>query len=183
MTSALPLPVAESPAGSGRAAGPMPPLAWAARPTPKPPCCRCARRTVAGRGAAPRHPGAGPDGAVPDRRRRAFARLAAAAAGGAARLPGMGLVVNVESMAALTALRRLAPGLTLSPASGDDLAPAPGPAPLPGAHHRHRRRAVGAQMAQPHAVEVLLRPAVELHTVAVCTGAAILCWWHRGRSR
>ena len=30
-------------------------------------------------------------------------------------------------------------------------------------------------MAQPHAVEVLLRPAVELHTVAVCTGAAILC--------
>lgn len=34
----------------------------------------------------------------------------------------MGLVVNVESMAALTALRRLAPGLTLSPVSGDDLA-------------------------------------------------------------
>ena len=34
----------------------------------------------------------------------------------------MGLVVNVESMAALTALRRLAPGLTLAPASGDDLA-------------------------------------------------------------
>ena len=30
--------------------------------------------------------------------------------------------VNVESMAALTALRRLAPGLILSPASGDDLA-------------------------------------------------------------
>ena len=30
-------------------------------------------------------------------------------------------------------------------------------------------------MAQPHAVEVLLRPAVELHTVAVCTGTAILC--------
>ncbi|HMM53128.1 MAG TPA: conjugative coupling factor TraD, PFGI-1 class, partial [Burkholderiaceae bacterium] len=30
-------------------------------------------------------------------------------------------------------------------------------------------------MAQPHAVEVLLRPAVELYTVAVCTGAAILC--------
>ena len=29
-------------------------------------------------------------------------------------------------------------------------------------------------MAQPHAVEVLLRPAVELYTVAVCTGAAIL---------
>ncbi len=30
-------------------------------------------------------------------------------------------------------------------------------------------------MAQPHAVEVLLRPAVELYTVAVCTGVAILC--------
>ncbi len=30
-------------------------------------------------------------------------------------------------------------------------------------------------MAQPHAVEVLLRPAVELYTVAVCTGAALLC--------
>ena len=30
-------------------------------------------------------------------------------------------------------------------------------------------------MAQPHAVEVLLRPAVELYTVAVCAGAAILC--------
>lgn len=29
-------------------------------------------------------------------------------------------------------------------------------------------------MAQPHAVEVLLRPAVELYTVAVCTGAAAL---------
>ena len=37
-------------------------------------------------------------------------------------LGAVGLVVNVESMAALTALRRLAPGLTLSPASGDDLA-------------------------------------------------------------
>ena len=34
----------------------------------------------------------------------------------------VGLVVNVESMAALTALRRLAPDLTLSPTSGDDLA-------------------------------------------------------------
>jgi conjugative coupling factor TraD (TOL family) len=30
-------------------------------------------------------------------------------------------------------------------------------------------------MAQPHAVEVLLRPAVELYTVAVCAGAAFLC--------
>jgi conjugative coupling factor TraD (TOL family) len=30
-------------------------------------------------------------------------------------------------------------------------------------------------MAQSHAVEVLLRPAVELYTVAVCAGAAILC--------
>ena len=37
-------------------------------------------------------------------------------------LGAVGLVVNVESMAALTALRRLAPGLILSPASGDDLA-------------------------------------------------------------
>ncbi|MDO9600370.1 MAG: integrating conjugative element protein [Azoarcus sp.] len=37
-------------------------------------------------------------------------------------LQAAGLVVNVESMAALAALRRLAPGLTLSPASGDDLA-------------------------------------------------------------
>lgn len=30
-------------------------------------------------------------------------------------------------------------------------------------------------MAQPHAVEVLLRPAVELYTVAVCAGTALLC--------
>ena len=30
-------------------------------------------------------------------------------------------------------------------------------------------------MAQPHSVEVLLRPAVELYTVAVCVGAALLC--------
>ncbi|EPP5101031.1 type IV conjugative transfer system coupling protein TraD [Enterobacter hormaechei] len=30
-------------------------------------------------------------------------------------------------------------------------------------------------MAQPHAVEVLLRPAVELYTVAVCAGAALVC--------
>ena len=30
-------------------------------------------------------------------------------------------------------------------------------------------------MAQPHSVEVLLRPAVELYTVTVCLGAAILC--------
>ncbi|OWB27872.1 type IV conjugative transfer system coupling protein TraD [Xanthomonas oryzae pv. oryzicola] len=30
-------------------------------------------------------------------------------------------------------------------------------------------------MAQPHAVEVLLRPAVELYTVAVCAGAALIC--------
>lgn len=37
-------------------------------------------------------------------------------------LGAVGLVVNVESAAALTDLRRLAPGLTLSPASGDDLA-------------------------------------------------------------
>jgi integrating conjugative element protein (TIGR03765 family) len=33
-----------------------------------------------------------------------------------------GLVVNVASLAALDSLRRLAPGLTLSPVSGDDLA-------------------------------------------------------------
>ncbi len=37
-------------------------------------------------------------------------------------LHAVGLVVNVESMAALAALRRLVPGLTLSPASGDDMA-------------------------------------------------------------
>ncbi|MCF5123241.1 hypothetical protein GIW53_06270, partial [Pseudomonas lactis] len=30
-------------------------------------------------------------------------------------------------------------------------------------------------MAQPHAVEVLLRSAVELYTVAVCAAAALLC--------
>jgi hypothetical protein len=30
-------------------------------------------------------------------------------------------------------------------------------------------------MAQSQAVEVLLRPAVELYTVAVCAGAALLC--------
>ncbi|HEP8866433.1 TPA: type IV conjugative transfer system coupling protein TraD [Pseudomonas aeruginosa] len=30
-------------------------------------------------------------------------------------------------------------------------------------------------MAQPHAIEVLLRPAVELYTVAVCAAAATLC--------
>ncbi|CAJ3177888.1 conjugative coupling factor TraD, PFGI-1 class [Burkholderia pseudomallei] len=32
-------------------------------------------------------------------------------------------------------------------------------------------------MAQEHAVEVLLRPAVELYTVAVCTLGAVLCLW------
>lgn len=37
-------------------------------------------------------------------------------------LGAVGLVVNVESTAALVELRRLAPDLTLSPASGDDLA-------------------------------------------------------------
>ena len=30
-------------------------------------------------------------------------------------------------------------------------------------------------MAQPHSVEVLLRPAVELYTVTVCLGAGVLC--------
>jgi integrating conjugative element protein (TIGR03765 family) len=37
-------------------------------------------------------------------------------------LRALGLVVNVATPEALAALRRLAPGLTLSPASGDDLA-------------------------------------------------------------
>lgn len=37
-------------------------------------------------------------------------------------LGAVGQVVNVESTAALVELRRLAPGLTLAPASGDDLA-------------------------------------------------------------
>jgi len=38
------------------------------------------------------------------------------------KLGAIGLVVNVESTTALDALRRLAPGLTLTPTSGDDLA-------------------------------------------------------------
>lgn len=38
------------------------------------------------------------------------------------RLGAAGLVVNVESAAALQALRERAPGLTLSPVPGDDLA-------------------------------------------------------------
>ncbi|SFH38562.1 integrating conjugative element protein, PFL_4695 family [Pseudomonas sp. NFACC45] len=38
------------------------------------------------------------------------------------RLKAAGLVVNVESNASLTHLRQLAPGLTLSPVSADDLA-------------------------------------------------------------
>ncbi len=54
-----------------------------------------------------------------DERSRAWLRQRQAAL---RELQAVGLVVNVESMAALTALRRLAPGLTLSPASGDDLA-------------------------------------------------------------
>lgn len=37
-------------------------------------------------------------------------------------LDAIGLVVNIESPAALDALRRLAPGLTLVPTPGDDLA-------------------------------------------------------------
>jgi integrating conjugative element protein (TIGR03765 family) len=37
-------------------------------------------------------------------------------------LNAVGLVVNVGSSAALDELRRLAPGLTLSPGSGDDMA-------------------------------------------------------------
>ena len=54
-----------------------------------------------------------------DERSRAWLRQRQAAL---RELQAVGLVVNVESMAALTALRRLAPGLTLSPVSGDDLA-------------------------------------------------------------
>ena len=54
-----------------------------------------------------------------DERSRAWLRQRQAAL---RELQAVGLVVNVESMAALTALRGLAPGLTLSPASGDDLA-------------------------------------------------------------
>ncbi|WP_338524000.1 integrating conjugative element protein [Pseudomonas batumici] len=38
------------------------------------------------------------------------------------RLGAVGLVVNVESMAALQALRNRAPGLSLNPVPGDDLA-------------------------------------------------------------
>src|SRR3546814_12637524 len=53
-----------------------------------------------------------------DERSRAWLRQRQAAL---RELQAVGLVVNVESMAALTALRRLAPGLILSPASGDDL--------------------------------------------------------------
>lgn len=54
-----------------------------------------------------------------DARSRAWLRRRQAAL---RELQAVGLVVNVESMAALTALRRLAPDLTLSPTSGDDLA-------------------------------------------------------------
>lgn len=54
-----------------------------------------------------------------DERSRAWLRQRHAAL---RELGAVGLVVNVESMTALTALRRLAPGLTLAPASGDDLA-------------------------------------------------------------
>lgn len=54
-----------------------------------------------------------------DERSRAWLRQRQAAL---RELQAVGLVVNVESAAALAELRRLAPGLTLSPASGDDLA-------------------------------------------------------------
>ncbi len=43
-------------------------------------------------------------------------------AGALRQLSAAGLVVNVESPQALQELRALAPGLVLSPASGDDLA-------------------------------------------------------------
>lgn len=54
-----------------------------------------------------------------DERSRAWLRQRQAAL---RELQAVGLVVNVESAAALAELRRLSPGLTLSPASGDDLA-------------------------------------------------------------
>ena len=54
-----------------------------------------------------------------DARSRAWLRQRQAAL---RELQAVGLVVNVESATALAELRRLAPGLTLSPASGDDLA-------------------------------------------------------------
>jgi hypothetical protein len=118
-TASAPLIVVEDRGGDSalpyyRSLNPQPDQATPPAPMPAPRGQRGRRRsrhaagaldaTVAGRRAAPRHPRAGPDGAVPDRRRRALARLAAAAAGGAARAAA-GLVVNVESMAALAALR------------------------------------------------------------------------------
>ena len=106
-----------------------------------------------------------------DERSRAWLRQRQAAL---RELQAVGLVVNVESMAALTALRRLAPGLTLSPASGDDW-PSAWACATTRCSSRPPASSSRCAMAQPHAVEVLLRPAVELHTVAVCTGAAILC--------
>ncbi|MCW5233401.1 integrating conjugative element protein [Verminephrobacter eiseniae] len=54
-----------------------------------------------------------------DDRSRAWLRLRAPAL---RELGALGLVVNVESAEALAALRRLAPGLTLAPASGDEFA-------------------------------------------------------------
>ena len=57
-------------------------------------------------------------------------------------LRAVGLVVNVATPEALAALRRLAPGLMLSPASGDELAQRLGAQALPGADHRHRHRAL-----------------------------------------
>lgn len=54
-----------------------------------------------------------------DERSRAWLRQRQAAL---RELQAVGLVVNVESVTALAELRRLAPGLNLSPASGDDLA-------------------------------------------------------------
>ena len=54
-----------------------------------------------------------------DDRSRAWLRQRRSALQG---LQAVGLVVNVASPDALAALRRLAPGLTLSPVSGDDLA-------------------------------------------------------------
>ncbi|WP_428845729.1 integrating conjugative element protein [Comamonas testosteroni] len=76
-----------------------------------------------GRRAAPRDPRAEPDAPLflvgDDDRSRAWLKqrrveLQAQRA--------VGLVVNVATPEALAALRRLAPGLVLSPASGDDLA-------------------------------------------------------------
>ena len=116
--SAAVLPVAESSAGSGHTAGPSRGQRGRRRSRH---AAGALDATVAGRGAAPRHPGAGLTALflIGDDER---SRAGCGSGRRSCELQAVGLVVNVESMAALTALRRLAPGLTLSPASGDDLA-------------------------------------------------------------